>query len=279
MSVDVKLPDLRIVDIRRCILHEESDPLRAGRIAERLKAEKTLGNPPIVGEVAGCKDLIVLDGANRVTAAEVLGLTALMVQVVDYADPGVKLQRWHHLLIDFDPERFLAALRQIPDATVRLVARPVAEKALAAGKAAAVVVLHETCFHVVQAAAGVNPAIVMRAITDIYKRKTQIYRIADERIDLLVSRAHENVTAVILFPGFKKTDLARIALHEGEKLPPGISRHFIPNRALKVNLPLSFLTGRATLKERNAKLEAFISKKVRDKKIRAYPEPTVIFDE
>lgn len=279
MSLEIKLPDLRIVEIPRCILHEQSDPLRAGRIAERLKEEKILGNPPVVGEVKGSDRLIVLDGANRVTAAEVLPLAALMVQVVDYADPSVRLQRWHHLLIDFDPDRFLHALEKIPGATVQLMPRPAAEASLNERQTAAVVVLREREHYVVRAADGAGEAAVMRSITDIYKRKTQIYRIADERMDLLVSRAHENVTAVILFPGFKKSDLTRIALRDGEKLPPGITRHFIPNRALKVNLPLSMLQGRATLAERNARLEAFIARKVKEKKIRAYPEPTVIFDE
>jgi hypothetical protein len=126
---------------------------------------------------------------------------------------------------------------------------------------------------------GTSAAAVMRGVTDIYKRKTQIYRIADEQADLLAARTNANVTAVILFPGFLKSDIVRFALKEGEKLPPGITKHFIPNRALKVNLPLSILRSADDLKEKNRKLDEWIAKKSREKKIRAYPEPTVIFDE
>jgi hypothetical protein len=277
--MELKLPDLRIVDTRRLVLHEESDPTRSERIADRLREEKVLGNPPIVASTRGTSRLIVLDGANRVSAAFVLKLPALMVQVVDYDDPEVRLNQWHHLLLDFDETQLLSALEKIPGAVLERARGGSRGRPRFRGRTACLVRLKSGATWNVIPRVGQSPAAVMRAVTDIYKRKTQIYRIADEQIDMLADRTHANVTAVILFPGFRKSDIVRFALHEGEKLPPGITRHFIPNRALKVNLPLGVLRGRKSLAARGRELDAWIEKKSREKRIRAYPEPTVIFDE
>jgi len=275
--MEIRLPDLRIVPLRRLIRHEELDPTRVSGIVDRLKGDGVLGNPPIVGEVEGTNRLIVLDGANRVSGAMAMKFPAFLVQVVDYASPEIRLARWHHLLLNFDADHLVAALRKIPGASVRPVKS--GTEASVRGRNACLIHLTRGDNYLLKPDPGVSPVRVLRGVTDIYKRKTRIYRIADEQIDMLTDRTHENVTAVILFPCFKKEDIVRFALHDREKLPPGITKHFIPNRALKVNLPLRILRAPMSLKERNRKLEAWIAAKVRDKKVRAYAEPTVIFDE
>ncbi len=275
--MEIKLPDLRIVPLNRLILHEEFDPTRVSGIVERLGSDGVLGNPPVVGEVPGTRRLIVLDGANRVSGAMAMKFPAFMVQVVDYGNPEIRLTRWHHLLINFDADHLVEALHRIEGATVAEVDH--ATEASVRGRNACLIRMTRGDHYLLKPDPGVSAARVLRGVTDIYKRKTRIYRIADEQIDLLTDKTHDNVTAVILFPGFRKKDIVRFALKENEKLPPGITKHFIPNRALKVNLPLRILRGRMDMKERNRKLDAWIAAKVRNKKIRAYPEPTVIFDE
>jgi hypothetical protein len=221
----------------------------------------------------------VLDGANRVSAALALGLETLMVQVVDYSDPGIRLTRWHHLLIDLDPDHLVKALKGIPQAKTVRLSKQSGETVRTRGRSACDVRLVDGTTYTVKAVAGRSSASVMRDVTGIYKKQTQIYRIADEQIDLLADKTHANVTAVVQFPRFRKADIVRIALDEGEKLPPGITKHYIPNRALKVNLPLTVLRGRDDLKSKSKRLEEWIARKSREKRIRAYPEPTVIFDE
>src|SRR5262245_31928740 len=108
--METKLPDLKIVPGARLVLHEESDPARTRRISERLKQDKTLGNPPIVGRVKGASRLIILDGANRVSAFEYLKIESVMVQIVDYSDDSIRLTRWHHLLLDYDAQDLVRAL-------------------------------------------------------------------------------------------------------------------------------------------------------------------------
>ena len=63
-----RFPDLRVVPIEQCLLHEQTDDARVARLAARLKADGMLRNPPVLGRHDGLDSLIVLDGATRVTA-------------------------------------------------------------------------------------------------------------------------------------------------------------------------------------------------------------------
>ena len=105
---DFKMPDLRIVPSSLLVPHEREDESRAGRLSERLRGSGVLKNPPIVAEVraAGRGDcLVVLDGANRVSAARASDLPHFLVQVVRYDDPSIQLMTWHHALSGFPAEQ------------------------------------------------------------------------------------------------------------------------------------------------------------------------------
>jgi hypothetical protein len=62
-------PDLRFFAARDVLLHEEEDPERVERLVDRLRDEGVLRNPPVVAEL-GDGRVVVLDGANRVTALD-----------------------------------------------------------------------------------------------------------------------------------------------------------------------------------------------------------------
>ena len=64
-----------------------------------------------------------------------------------------------------------------------------------------------------------------------------------------------------------------------EKLPTGITRHVIPNRALRVNLPLELLRAAGTVEAKNAALSELIHERLLGHRVRVYPESTVLFDD
>jgi ParB-like chromosome segregation protein Spo0J len=77
------LPDLRVVSLQSLVLHERMDPRRAPPLVEALRADGVLRNPPIVHPVSQRSErFVVLDGANRTTAFELLGIAHILVQVV-----------------------------------------------------------------------------------------------------------------------------------------------------------------------------------------------------
>jgi hypothetical protein len=66
----------------------------------------------------------------------------------------------------------------------------------------------------------------------------------------------------------------------GHKLPTGITRHVIPGRALRVNLPLSMLMDKeSTTEGKNERLRVWASQKLARLEIRYYQESTFLFDE
>jgi len=84
--------------------HEYHDLQRTGPLVKRLRESASLKNPPIVTQVGDGMRVeprfVVLDGANRSTAARAAGWPHLIVQVVRYESPFVELHTWFHALTD-----------------------------------------------------------------------------------------------------------------------------------------------------------------------------------
>ena len=81
-----------------------------------------------------------------------------------------------------------------------------------------------------------------------------------------------------VFPRFTPAEIIDLAC-VGACLPAGITRHLIPGRALRINLPLEVLTSADSLEQKNAWLADWIKQKVASKSARYYQESTFLFDE
>jgi hypothetical protein len=277
--VEHDLPDLDVVSIGRLVLHEDSDPARVARIARALARDRTLVNPPVVGRTAAHRRLVVLDGANRVSALERLRVRHALVQVVDYDAPSIRLGQWHHLLVRFDPQELLPGLVRIPGAKLHYLGKgPREDRPVRGGSAAIVRVVGAGAWSLRPLPGGRSVPDILRDVTGIYRARTPIYRIADEALDS-AARQFADVTAVVLFPRFTKREIVHLSLRRREKLPTGITKHRIPQRALRVYFPLSVLRSPRPLRAKRSFLRKFVAARVRDRKVRYYPESTVLFDE
>ena len=108
------MPDLRVVPVDALIPHERHDQERSGPLVRRLREQGVLRNPPIVTPLPPDEArYVVLDGANRGTAAREAGLPHIVVQVVRYQDSGIRLTTWHHALAALPSAEFERALDAI----------------------------------------------------------------------------------------------------------------------------------------------------------------------
>src|SRR5439155_20595183 len=106
---DFPVPDLRFVPIENLVPHERHDSRRMEPLVQQLREGAVLKNPPVVaplswdaGESAETlMRYVVLDGANRASAAAAAGFPHMLVQVVHYAEPHVRLSTWYHALSEF----------------------------------------------------------------------------------------------------------------------------------------------------------------------------------
>jgi len=244
-------------------------------ILRRLEREKLVMNPPIVGRTRDDRRMIVLDGASRVTAARRLGWPHMIVQVVDYPDPRIGLGRWHHLVVGMHYEELAAKTAAMPAVTVRPAPWSEAREALEERRVLA-------CLR----GPGRRPLLIsappreglrpIRDLTLLYATDPGLHRVQEEAFP---SEWLGEDRVLVLFPRFRQSDIVRFALHRAERLPMGITRHTVPNRALRVFYPAAILKSRKSPAEKRAHLRAFLAEKWARGAIRSYPEPTTVYDE
>ena len=87
-----------------------------------------------------------------------------------------------------------------------------------------------------------------------------------------------SVAALVVFPTFTKRDIVDIA-RAPVKLPTGITRHLIPGRALRVNIPLDVLISPGDIDQKNRWMAEEIHRRLLENRIRFYPESSFLFDE
>ena len=273
-----EMPDLRVLPVAELLLHEQHDPLRSAPLMERLRADGVLKNPTIVAPVPGEERYVVLDGAHRVTALREMGLAHIAAQVVDYDDPELILDTWHHLVKGIAEADFKRLLLSVQGVTTK-VADPVHARAQLARREILALVEYpdgEVC--TVKAEGGLHVRTQrLNEIVDLYKLRGRIFRANTDHLPSLLP-LYDEVGALVVFPRFTPAeiiDLARI----GACLPAGITRHLIPRRALRINLPLTMLGSDASLAEKNAWLADWMKQKVASKNARFYAESTFLFDE
>jgi L-serine kinase (ATP) / ParB family transcriptional regulator, heme-responsive regulator len=273
------VPDLDIVPVRSLILHEDVEPHRVAGIVNRFQQEKTLRNPPIVGRNQGRRRLIVLDGASRVTAARRLGFPHLLVQLLPYPSPEIGLDPWHHVVVGMSWSALVARAAAIPGALV--VPMPWREAATlleerhalaclrAPGKPTAVFRL------AAPRRTGLRP---LRELTRLYATDPGLHRVREDQLVFPREWLGEE-RVLVIFPRFPQEEIVRIALRLEDRLPMGITRHTVPNRALRVHYPLHWLRSNRTMAEKRRHLARFLEERWSAGRIRHYPESTTLYDE
>lgn len=271
---------LAIIALSDVILHEEIERERVEQIETRLRTDRVLKNPPIVAAVTdgAATRYIVLDGASRASALRALRVSNVLVQIVDYHSPKLKLETWHHLLADIPSARLRQALRLTPQITLHEMSEARAKRELDA----------RTIVAYVKFSAGpvlglrgdgdlVAQARALNAVVHAYENQAELYRVAAADIESHFT-APKQRAALVVFPRYQPDEIIQIAL-SGARLPMGITRHIIPGRALRVNLPLEVLERAQTLAEKNAWLDAWLQAKMKNRNVRFYQEPVFLFDE
>ena len=117
-SHESHLPDLRFVPTASILPHEQPDNSRLEPLVRKIRELSVLKNPPIVttlsGEGTPEARFVVLDGANRATAAKAAGFPHMIVQVVPYDEAHVVLGTWNHALSHYPHPEMQAALDRTP---------------------------------------------------------------------------------------------------------------------------------------------------------------------
>lgn len=269
-------PNVQIVALDQCVLHEETDPARVQRLAWRIANEQLLQNPPIVAAHPDIDGLIVLDGATRTTALRSLGMPHGVVHIVDYTDERLTLHCWQHVLPGVAAETLLEAIRSKLGLQVTVCSAAEADAVLEDRSALIAVRGDGQVYRVGTALPFEEHVGALQQLGRLITDHGSPLRIASEAG---VQEAHLNAPSTLIsYPAYTKEELVA-ALRAGLIFPAGITRHSLPERVLRMNVPLDALRQPTPLPEKQAWFEGWLDAQWSDQRIRYYPEPTIVFND
>ncbi len=276
-AMNAKDLDLRIVSLGDVVLHEQVEHKRVQRLITRLQSDRLLKNPPIVAAQHG--KFVVLDGATRTTALRRIGCSDIVVQVVDYDAPEIVLETWNHMLRDMPVAPFWQALRNISGLSIRAESADSATATLERRDSIATLVLADGQVFSLSAAGLPLPeqARLLNQVVAAYEGHGEMYRVAHTDVERLLAE-HGQLSALVVFPRYRPNEIRELALN-GSKLPMGITRHIIPGRVLRINIPLDVLERDQPLDQKNAWLDQWMRDRMLGRHVRFYQEPVFLFDE
>jgi hypothetical protein len=274
MEDTVFYPDLKIVPIANIKLQEYVQKARMQKLADAIKQEGILKNPPIVTHF-GKDTYLHLDGANRITAVELLQYPNCLVQVVNYSDPShVHLSSWSHL-ITTDKEQFLEKVKTFEGVTIT-ESKSFHPDFLLKPQISCVIVYADGSAHIVTVDARFHEIIKRTEdIVNLYA-ETSVERVFSgspwnaESIHTRFER-YSDKNALVIFPTFSPQQVVTL-VDKGVLMPAGVTRHVVYRRKLNVNLPLDYLNNPE--KEANEKLQQFLQ----HRSVRLYEEPVIYFE-
>ena len=265
-------PDLQIISRDHLLLHEDVDMERVARLLDRLSTDGVLRNPPIVASLPGSDRYLLLDGANRVSALENLGISHLLVQVEPYDNEELQFRHWNHVVRDVEARELLEYAHNHPG--VEHSEKDAFDK----GLVATIRTAEGEVLNIVSETSLSDRVRFLRSLVNIYyTRETQIDRVNHVDLDELAVN-YPNFGALVSFPDFSKAEVRLIA-EAPELLPSGVTRILVPRRVLGFNLGLSWLRSGLSLAEKRGWLKDEIQQKRGEHRVRYYQEPTVIFDD
>jgi hypothetical protein len=279
---ELRLPDLRFVPVEALIPHERHDEQRMQPLIRKIREQGVLKNPPIVTELEATAEgtrYVLLDGANRASAAQAAGLPHMVVQVVRYDDPGVTLSTWHHALVGFPHDEIGIQLAKIAGLEIHAETLPHARAVLARREALAYIVCGDGAVDTLHGGGDLRERNdMLNAVVDSYRADTRFVRVTSDSLSAAQAR-HPQVTMLIVFPHFEPDEVIELAT-SGARLPAGITRHLVSWRALRVNIPIDRLADDTqSLEMKNAWLREWLEERLLQRQVRFYEEPTVLFDE
>jgi hypothetical protein len=278
--VNPSLPQLEILELEALLVHEWYDQQRTQPLSQRLLKSGVLRNPPIVTPAqddSGC--YIVLDGANRVATLRLLQYPHILAQVIQPADPGLRLRTWNHVILDTLPGDLVTSLHEVPGLSLSsseetYITLP-SQREVGLG---IIQTMDGKVYALSAPEGGLQRSVEMlNAVVNCYQHIARLDRTSLNEIAPLRPLFPE-LSALMIFPKFDILELIRLASN-GWLLPPGISRTMVSPRALHVNLPLSELASPRSLADKNAALQAMIHQRSQQGQLQFYAEPTVFFDE
>jgi len=255
------LDALKIIPTDQLLQHEQTLPHNVAYLKETMLNIGRLVDPLIV-----CKqDYVVLDGNHRLHVLRDIQAQNTAVQLVDYFDPGITIGGWYPASKEFKLEMF----EDHPESVdFEQGMRELEEM--------------KGCFLLVSQKDGKkecrlfdSQAQDLRKIVE--QQNALLSKLPGVKINYIEDfRAEEHLSAgftVLYRRMFKKEDVVKEAKAKNP-LPPKSTRHMIPNRIIRLNLPLGVLSEPRESAE--LMMREFLLKRINTNAVRRFTEPVIV---
>jgi len=277
MQNSTELPALKMLVSNDLIPHEDVDPRRTEKLVKRILEEGWLKNPVVVTSIPGTEKWVVLDGANRTMAFQSSGIPNIVGQVVSYADPGVQLDTWYHVVSSMSLAEFEGALKGIPDLQLRASTLKEARWLLETEQALAYIVCESGVRVVISPGGRMRELELLNKLVATYRGKADIFRASNDNWEIQ-KPFYPDITALVIFPRLRPADILYAAQND-YRVPSGITRHIIPNRAININIPIGILMADWPLERKTEWLDNWWMERMAANTLRYYAESTFSFND
>ena len=250
--------DLKIglFDIRDVFIHEEIIPELLEKLIRNIENVGYLKHPIILDE----KSHVVLDGMHRVAALKRLGCLRIPACMVNYESPFIIVGCWYRVLKEAN--------------ATSLVLQAIDKLGFSSENVHSIDVDTLGVPPVFAALQGLNVSFLIRSNFRNLREAYNHVKLIEETLksnSVKVEHETENdaflklkegiVEAVLLTPKLSKKDIVETAL-SGQVFAYKATRHVIPARPLRINVPLTLLKDeKKTLEQANEELVQNLKKK------------------
>ncbi len=268
--------EIRMADLKYLKLHEEIVKSYLEELVESIKENGMIYDPVIVDEVTG----VVLDGMHRMAAVSNLGYNKIPACFIDYHDSRVELGSWSRVFKDLEMDEALVVCEdlnfEVSECDMERVMEEVEARVLQL-----FLVSQERCYSLLR---NVDSVVeVFEAVDDLedaFVDKGFDFRYIAEK-DIVEKLKGSEVG--ILFPPAEKEEVIEIS-HSGSVFSHKMTRHVVPARPMRVDVPLSWLHENLYVADKNM-TEQLEKREVKhvppgsEFEGREYEEELVIFEE
>jgi hypothetical protein len=258
---------LAILDISSLYIHEETIPQFLQHLTSSIAADGYVKDPIIVDK----KTLTVLDGVHRVAALKKLRIPRIPACLVDYNNPNIEVSNWYRTITDTSSLEATIRTLKLPHVTIETDPKLNISNVGTSPNAAAIK-LRNTTFLIKSRFTNIGEAYDIIEKIESRLRSNRLRIRYETGTDALQDLATGSVDAVMCTPKLTKKKIVDLAL-SGTVLAAKTTRHVIPARPMRLNVPVSLLkSDKKPLRETNKELRNLLQRK----RLRTLPPGTVL---
>ena len=242
---------LSLIEIETLKPHEEVMQPLVNSLADAIRTQGIVRDPVIVDQ----DELIVLDGMHRLASLKQLKCRFAPCCLVDYKNPLIKVGAWFRLLTFENAEFALNDL--LKDEGLDYAEEKTDIERASVDPRTIIYAKNGYCYSL-QISDEVELArAAVKLERELTKRGCQVeYQTESVAFQQLISRS---IDLVITVPVFTKQQISELG-RRGLLLPHKVTRHVMPSRPLRVDVPLSMLTAQnVSQTEADRELRALLS--------------------